>query len=354
FVPLAGHLDGIELVAVDLPGHGRSAHLPPGADYSFAGALHAVLDIADALDWERFALLGHSMGAGIASLLAAACPGRVTRLVAIEALGALPDSEDNTVPRLREAIDAGRALGGKRMRMFEELETPVRARTLARTGAIGEAAARLLVERGVREVVADDGRRGWVWSSDPRLTLPTLVRMTPGQVQALIHGSPTCPSRDAANTRRCCPMASCRCCPAATTCTWNSPPRWPRRSATSCGRMATLPDAEASGTRLLARTLQLHADDHVLVAVVAVERQRGVAALLVLALLEGQDRGVGRMLGRHRLRPALRLHRLARGGEQAGHLPGCGEADHADALQVHHAVDLVIGGQVDVVREIVG
>ena len=194
FVPLAGHLDGIELVAVDLPGHGRSAHLPPGADYSFAGALHAVLDIADALDWERFALLGHSMGAGIASLLAAACPGRVTRLVAIEALGALPDSEDNTVPRLREAIDAGRALGGKRMRMFEELETPVRARTLARTGAIGEAAARLLVERGVREVVADDGRRGWVWSSDPRLTLPTLVRMTPGQVQALIRGI-QCPTR---------------------------------------------------------------------------------------------------------------------------------------------------------------
>ena len=32
FVPLAARLRGIDLVAPDLPGHGRSAHLPPGAD----------------------------------------------------------------------------------------------------------------------------------------------------------------------------------------------------------------------------------------------------------------------------------------------------------------------------------
>src|SRR3546814_14161801 len=69
----------VDLAAPDLPGHGRSAHLPPGADYSFAGALHSVLDVADALGWERFALLGHSMGAGIASLLAAGAPRRVAR-----------------------------------------------------------------------------------------------------------------------------------------------------------------------------------------------------------------------------------------------------------------------------------
>ena len=52
FVPLAPHLPGIDLVAIDLPGHGHSAHLPPGADYSFALAMHNVLDVADALGWE--------------------------------------------------------------------------------------------------------------------------------------------------------------------------------------------------------------------------------------------------------------------------------------------------------------
>lgn len=194
FVPLAPHLrahggDALDLVALDLPGHGRSAHLPPGADYSFAGAMHAVLDAADALGWARFALLGHSMGAGIASLLAAACPQRVQRLVAIEALGALPDTVENTVTRLREAVAATRALPAKRLRVFDALQPAIRARSASRVVGVGEDAARLLVERGVRRVEG-----GWEWSSDPRLTLPTMVRMTEAQVRALIAGI-ECPTR---------------------------------------------------------------------------------------------------------------------------------------------------------------
>jgi pimeloyl-ACP methyl ester carboxylesterase len=195
FVPLAAEFDRVgmqvELVAPDLPGHGRSAHLPPGADYSFAGALHCVLDIADALGWERFALLGHSMGAGIASLVAAGCPQRVERLLAIEALGALPELPEKTSQRLRDAVAATRALPGKRLRVFPDLEPAVRARMQA--NGLGEAAARLLVERGVR-VVRGDGDGGFEWSSDPRLTLPTMVRMTEAQVRNLVAGI-ECPAR---------------------------------------------------------------------------------------------------------------------------------------------------------------
>jgi pimeloyl-ACP methyl ester carboxylesterase len=195
FVPLAAEFDRVgmqvELVAPDLPGHGRSAHLPPGADSSFAGALHCVLDIADALGWERFALLGHSMGAGIASLVAAGCPQRVERLLAIEALGALPELPEKTSQRLRDAVAATRALPGKRLRVFPDLEPAVRARMQA--NGLGEAAARLLVERGVR-VVRGDGDGGFEWSSDPRLTLPTMVRMTEAQVRNLVAGI-ECPAR---------------------------------------------------------------------------------------------------------------------------------------------------------------
>ena len=187
FVPLARHLGDLDLVAVDLPGHGRSTHLAIGSDYSFYGSANVVLDIADALGWERFALLGHSMGAGIGSLVAAACPHRVTRFVAIEALGALAEAPERTTIRMREAVAAARALPKKSLRVFPTLEPAIRARMQA--NALSEPVARLLVERGTREVEG-----GYNWSSDPRLTLPSFTRLTEAQVADLVAGI-ECPVR---------------------------------------------------------------------------------------------------------------------------------------------------------------
>jgi pimeloyl-ACP methyl ester carboxylesterase len=192
FIPLAQHLHGIDLVAIDQPGHGRSAHLPAGTDYSFVGAINAILDVADALGWERFALLGHSMGAGIASLIAAACPERIERLVAIEALGALAEMPERTVERMREAVAAHRALADKRLRVFPDIDSAVHARMQATRvpgSGLTRSLVRLLVERGLAEV---DG--GFVWSSDPRLTLPTMTRMTEAQVENLVAGI-DCPAK---------------------------------------------------------------------------------------------------------------------------------------------------------------
>ena len=192
FVPLSEHLHGIDLIAIDLPGHGRSAHLPPGSDYSFVGAMNAVLDVADALGWDRFALLGHSMGAGIASLIAAACPQRIERLLAIEALGALAETPERTVARMREALIAHRNLKDKKLRVFPDIDSAVRARqyaSLVPGSGLDEASVRLLVERGLREVEG-----GYEWSSDPRLTLPTMTRMTEPQIENLVAGI-ECPVR---------------------------------------------------------------------------------------------------------------------------------------------------------------
>ena len=192
FIPLSAHLRGINLVAIDMPGHGQSAHLPAGTDYSFVGAMNAVLDVADALGWERFALLGHSMGAGIVSLLAAGCPQRIERLVAIEALGALAEVPERTVVRMREAVAAHRALKDKKLRVFADIDSAVRTRqyaSLVPGSGLDEASVRLLVERGLREVTG-----GYEWSSDPRLTLPTMTRMTEPQVEDLVAGI-ECPVR---------------------------------------------------------------------------------------------------------------------------------------------------------------
>lgn len=187
FVPLAPHLGGIELVMPDLPGHGISPHLPAGADYSFAASVNTVLDIADALGWEKFSLLGHSMGSGIASLVAAACPARVERLLAIEALGALAEVPERTVERMRDAVTATRTLPRKSLRVFPDIATAISARM--RANGLSEPVARLLVERGLVPVEG-----GFVWSSDPRLTLPSMLRMTEPQVRDLVAGI-ECPTR---------------------------------------------------------------------------------------------------------------------------------------------------------------
>ena len=179
WIPLAEHLQGIDLVALDLPGHGTSPHLPVGAEYSLAGTVHTVLDAADALGWDRFAVLGHSMGAAIGTILSAAAPERVARFLSIEALGALADREDRTADRLREAVAARRALAGKSLRVFPDRDTAIRARMQA--NGLSEPVARLLVERGTRAVPG-----GFEWSSDPRLTVATPLRMTEGQVRDLI------------------------------------------------------------------------------------------------------------------------------------------------------------------------
>ncbi|MFT3670466.1 MAG: alpha/beta hydrolase [Pseudoxanthomonas sp.] len=242
FVPLAPHLPGVQLVAPDLPGHGASAHLAPGAEYTSGVAVNAVLDIADALGWETFSLLGHSMGAGIASLVAASVPERVQRLVVIEALGGLAETVERTADRWREAIAAARALPGKKLRVFSDLAAPVRARMQA--NQLSEPAARLLVERGVREV---DG--GYVWSSDPRLTLPTPQRLSEPQLARLVAGI-ACP----------------------TTVVYADPPQAYFPEPLRTRRAQLLPDGRL---HVIAGTHHLHMEDPVSVADVIGEFLRG-------------------------------------------------------------------------------
>ncbi|GAB3101646.1 alpha/beta fold hydrolase [Lysobacter terrae] len=189
FVPLSRHLRDIDLVAIDMPGHGASAHLPPAADYLLIAFLRAAFAAADALGWDRFALLGHSLGGVIASLMASAQPQRIERLLTIEALGALTEDEERTTQRLRDALTAYGALPGKQLRVFPDVATAARARLQARTGDLGEAAATLLVQRGLRAV-----EDGFVWRSDPRLTMPTAVRMSEAQSRNLLKHI-ECPTR---------------------------------------------------------------------------------------------------------------------------------------------------------------
>ena len=71
---------GHGVLAVDLPGHGRSAGAPPASVEALADWVLALLDAADV---NRAALVGHSMGSLIALEAAARAPERVRQLVMV-------------------------------------------------------------------------------------------------------------------------------------------------------------------------------------------------------------------------------------------------------------------------------
>jgi pimeloyl-ACP methyl ester carboxylesterase len=168
------------VIALDLPGHGHSDHLPSGASYHYIDYVQAVLAAADALSLDRYALLGHSLGAGVASLVAAALPARIERLWLIEGLGPISDDGSHTLQRFRDALMPS-STSRKPLRLFRAVEQAVQARQLA-SGLAAEL-ARPIVERGLQGV---DG--GWRWRSDPRLTRGSAIRMAESQVHALLHG----------------------------------------------------------------------------------------------------------------------------------------------------------------------
>jgi 3-oxoadipate enol-lactonase len=72
---------GWDAAAVDLRGHGASAKPSGVDDYRLDVMAADVVDVADALGWDRFALLGHSMGGMVAQIVATTLPERLTGLV---------------------------------------------------------------------------------------------------------------------------------------------------------------------------------------------------------------------------------------------------------------------------------
>ena len=170
------------VVALDLLGHGHSAHLPAGAWYHYVDYFDQIRATLDHFGWAHVDMLGHSLGGTLASLFAAVYPARVGELLLIEALGPLTTTLDDALPQLRRALDQRAAFADKRpLRVFPTLDDAIAARVSVND--LSAPAARAIVERGVNAV---DG--GFVWSSDPRLTLVSPQRYTEEQVLAMLRG----------------------------------------------------------------------------------------------------------------------------------------------------------------------
>jgi len=177
FEVLSQHLPDLDLVALDLPGHGHSDHVP-AAKYHYLDYAAYLLELAHAQGWSRFNLIGHSLGGALASLVAGIHPEKVARLVLIDALGPLPATAEET--RLSVARHLKAALEGARQVVYPSRLQATKARV--QLGNLLWDTAERLVERDLQEVPG-----GYTWRSDNRLKLPSMHSLSEEQILAFLR-----------------------------------------------------------------------------------------------------------------------------------------------------------------------
>lgn len=180
FDTLAPLLPELRLLALDCPGHGHSEHVPLAGSYDIGNWLSLPFQIADHFGWERFTLMGHSMGAAISALSAGLCPERIERLVLIEGLGPFTASDEEAPLHLQAQLERER----RRQRAHPRYPTreAAAARLVSAVPGLSFAGALRLVERGT---LALDG--GVTWRADPRLRVPSGLPFTEARVQAFLR-----------------------------------------------------------------------------------------------------------------------------------------------------------------------
>lgn len=184
FEPLAPLLEGVHLLAPDLVGHGHSDHLPAAAGYHLADNCRWVISLADAMGWERFVLMGHSMGAAAASITAAAAPHRLAGLILLDGLCPIALTPQQEVARLQQLF--AKSKGCRPARTFRDLESVVMLRRRLGRFPISTEAATSITRRGMIEV--EGGLR---WRHDERLQEPSTHYYTAEQSEGVLRAIET-------------------------------------------------------------------------------------------------------------------------------------------------------------------
>jgi len=178
--PVASRLaaSGYRVVAPDLRGHGRSQHASPSGAYQLLDILADLDDLTNRLFDEPFTLVGHSLGAGLAAVLAAVRPSRVASLVLIEP------------PMFQEAADRypADALSLQLDYLSSPAPHPVFPDVQAAADRLRQAAPALSPEFALQlaDRVTEPAGEGLRWRWDPLLRTRSAMDVGPQQFRSLL------------------------------------------------------------------------------------------------------------------------------------------------------------------------
>lgn len=180
FQPLNQYLSDFHVIAIDLPGHGLSDHKSPDAYYHFIDWVSDLYTLCEQESWAQLNIVGHSMGAMIATAFAAAFPEKVKSIVLIDSIGFITNPADNTTQQLRDGITSRVNLQTKKLRHHTTEDSAISARQ--RVSDLSYNNAKLLT---LRSLVQTDA--GFIWRYDTKLQLISPYRLSEQQAKNLIH-----------------------------------------------------------------------------------------------------------------------------------------------------------------------
>lgn len=179
FIPLMNELEQHQVIAIDWPGHGHSAHRGQDAHYHFIDYVYDLLLLFEFNQWQSVDIVAHSMGGMIASAFAAAFPEKVNSLTLIDSIGFISAQSEETTEHLRNGMLSRLKLKGKRKPIHPDLESAISARRAVSDLRYDD--AKLLVERGSLAIES-----GITWRADSRLRNTSPYRLTFSQAKQFI------------------------------------------------------------------------------------------------------------------------------------------------------------------------
>ncbi len=185
FLPLVRHLPQLNLIAIDLPGHGHSDHRSADAHYHFLDWVDDVVQLFPLISDLPVTLIGHSMGGMIATAVAASFPEWVREVILIDSLGLVTGEERDTCEQLRKAVLSRQKRFDKRKPQYPDMQSAAAARQAQSDFDI--ASAMLLTQRGTLPWESLQQQQHLTWSADLRLREVSAYRLSEAQAQQLIE-----------------------------------------------------------------------------------------------------------------------------------------------------------------------
>jgi len=177
-------------VAIDIAGHGLSDHRPENSSYFLWDYAKDLLGVIDILGLKKISILAHSMGTGIASIMAGAMPELIDKLIFVDGLGAPFVLEDsNVVDNFRKSIKQQKMAKKTKLYGFSSIDVPqfatkeaaIKDRMKSNFGNISYRSSASLIERSLQKI-----SNGYRWRYDARIALPEIYKMTEHQAQLFI------------------------------------------------------------------------------------------------------------------------------------------------------------------------